>query len=322
MGDVIICLFAAAGYNQAAQGALTAGRRLASALGGHLYVITIGSHNPELNVRIAAGADIVLSADQSELIEYQPESTLDALKQLCREFSPRAILFTHDTYSQEIVPRLAHRLGGSPAGDVIELIAQESAIRVRRSVYGGKAVATMELKRSPVVAWLRPGAPEPLVAGASSIATVRQTRLKLNPDDQVCITERKKESTDKARLEDARVIVSGGCGLEGPESFKDLQDLAALLGAEVAASSSACDSGWCPLSWRVGLTGKKVSPQLYLAVAIHGSSRHLAGISEAKVVAAINIDPQAPIFKHCRFGIIEDYRKVLPLLKERLAALK
>ncbi len=328
MSNVVICLFSAAGYDRAAQGVVGAGRRLADALGGRLQAIALGAHNPELNVRVASLADTVISADQAELVEYQPEPSLDALTQLCRELAPRAILFSNDTYSQELAPRLAHRLGGSAAGDGIELTAQngqneqDGPIRVKRSVYGGKAVATIELKRSPAVVWIRARAFEPVAAGSSSIATVRQTKLELKNGERTRIIERKSESAGEARLEDARVIVSGGRGLGGPEAFKDLQELASLIGAQVAASRAACDSGWCPPSWQVGQTGKKVAPGLYLAVAIRGASQHMAGISDAKVIAAINTDPDAPIFKHCSFGIVEDYKKVVPLLKEKLAALQ
>src|SRR5215475_1711379 len=197
-----------------------------------------------------------------------------------------------------------------------------AAIRVRRSVYGGKAIATIALKKSPAVLWLRARAFEPVATNLASVTTVRQTRLALKSEDRTQIIEHKSEATGVARLEDARVIVSGGRGLGGPEPFKDLQELAAILGGQTAASRAACDSGWCPPSWQVGQTGKKVAPGLYIAVAIRGASQHMAGISDAKNIAAINIDPDAPIFKSCRFGIVEDYRKVIPLLKEKLAALQ
>ncbi|HEX7958053.1 MAG TPA: electron transfer flavoprotein subunit alpha/FixB family protein, partial [Pyrinomonadaceae bacterium] len=98
----------------------------------------------------------------------------------------------------------------------------------------------------------------------------------------------------------------------------ELRPLAEVLGAQLAASRAACDAGWVPPTWQVGQTGKKVTPELYLAVAITGASQHMAGVSEAKTIAAINTDPDAPIFKHCRFGIVEDYRKVVPLLREKL----
>jgi electron transfer flavoprotein alpha subunit len=323
MSNVILCLFSSSGFDRATQGVAGAGRRLADTLGGKLHAIVIGAHNPDLNVRIAAIADAAISADQAELGEYQPERCLDAIAQICRDLAPAAVLFGNDTYSQELAPRLAHRLGGSAAGDGVELSTHEGKVRVKRSVYGGKADATIELKRSPAVVWLRARAFEPAVAaGPASIATVRQTRLTLAAGEATRIVERKSEAAGEARLEDARIIVSGGRGLGGPEPFDDLKALAALLGAQVAASRAACDSGWCPPSWQVGQTGKKVAPGLYLAVAIRGASQHMAGISDAKNIAAINIDADAPIFKSCRFGIVEDYKKVLPLLKEKLAAMQ
>jgi electron transfer flavoprotein alpha subunit len=287
-----------------------------------LHAVILGAHDPELNIRVASVADAVVTADQRELAQYQPESYLDAVTQICREIGPRAVLFGNETYSQELTPRLAHRLGGAAAGDCLDLLLQDGAIRVKRSVYGGKAVATIELKRSPAVLWLRARAFEPVATASSSVTTVRQTRLNLQADDRTRIIERKSEAGGQARLEDARVIVSGGRGLGGPDPFIDLQELAALLGGQTAASRAACDSGWCPPSWQVGQTGKKVAPGLYIAVAIRGASQHMAGISDAKNIAAINIDADAPIFKNCRFGIVEDYKKVVPLLKEKLAALQ
>lgn len=322
MSDVIICLFSGSGYDRVAQGVAGAGRRLADQLGARLHAVIVGAHDPELNIRIASVADAVISADQKELAEYQPELHLNAITQICHEIGPRAVLFGNDTYSQELTPRLAHRLGGAAAGDCLDLTAQDGAIRIKRSVYGGKAVATIELKRSPAVLWLRARAFEPVATASASVTTVRQTRLDFQFDDRTRIIERKNEAGGEARLEDARVIVSGGRGLGGPEPFKDLQELAAMLDGQTAASRAACDSGWCPPSWQVGQTGKKVAPGLYIAVAIRGASQHMAGISDAKNIAAINIDADAPIFKSCRFGIVEDYRKVIPLLKEKLRAMQ
>lgn len=181
-------------------------------------------------------------------------------------------------------------------------------------------MAVVELLRSPAVISLRARAFAPADLRAENPAIVSRAELDLSSVGGPRIVERAVESAGEARLEDARVIVSGGRGLGGPEPFKDLQEVAALIGGQVAASRAACDAGWVPPSWQVGQTGKKVAPGLYLAVAIHGASQHLAGISDAKVIAAINIDADAPIFKHSSFGIVEDYRKVIPLLRERLLA--
>ncbi len=322
MSNVVIALFSAARYDRAAQGLAGAGRRLADQLGGRLHAVVVGAPNADLNTALASVADAVVSADQAELAEYQPEACLAALVELCKPIAPAAVLMSNDTYSQELAPRLAHRLGGSAVGDGVELSAEGGAVRVKRSVYGGKAVATIQLKRSPAVVWLRARAFDVPASASGSVATVAAASVNVATSAPTRIIERKSESSGEARLEDARIIISGGRGLGGPEAFTDLQELAGMLGGMTAASRAACDSGWCPPSWQVGQTGKKVAPGLYLAIAIRGASQHLAGMSDSKVVAAINIDGDAPIFKHCSFGIVEDYKKVVPLLKEKLAAIQ
>ena len=322
MNDVVIILFAAAGFDKAAQGLAGAGRRLADELGGQLRAIVIGIGADTLASEVARVCDTVIVADQAELAEYQPETCLNALVLLCGELSLRAVLLAGDTYSQEIAPRLAHRLGGSAVGDGVELLLEGDALRVSRQVYGGKAQAAIELKRMPAVVWLRARsfAPAPARTEAGEVTCAA---LDIQSDTRTRIVERKRQQQGEARLEEARVIVSGGRGIGGPEPFQtELQPLADLLGAQMAASRAACDAGWVPPTWQVGQTGKKVTPDLYLAIAITGASQHMAGISEAKTISAINTDPDAPIFKHCRFGIVEDYRKVVPLLREKLAALQ
>ncbi|MFL6253561.1 MAG: electron transfer flavoprotein subunit alpha/FixB family protein [Pyrinomonadaceae bacterium] len=318
MNDVLILLFAANGFDKGAQGLAGAGRRLADELGGSLRAVVVGEGAQALAQDVARVADAVLVAEQAELLEYQPETCLNALTQVCRESRPRAVLLANDTYSQELAPRLAHRLGGSAAGDCVEVRVEGDALRVGRQVYGGKAQAVLELKRTPAVVWLRARSFAP-AAAREAAGEVTRAALNIQRDARTRIVERRREGGGEARLEEARVIVSGGRGIGGPEGFEtELRPLAEILGAQLAASRAACDAGWVPPTWQVGQTGKKVTPELYLAIAITGASQHMAGISEAKTIAAINTDPDAPIFKHCRFGIVEDYRKVVPLLRETL----
>jgi electron transfer flavoprotein alpha subunit len=318
MSDVCIILFAANGFDKGAQGLAGAGRRLAEELGGSLRAVVVGEGAEAVAGAAARVADAVVVAEQAELREYQPETYLSALAQLCGEERPRAVLLGNDTYSQELAPRLAHRLGGSAAGDGVEVRAEGGSLRVGRQVYGGKAHAVLELKRSPAVVWLRARSFTP-AAPREAAGEVTRATLNVRPDARTRVVERRREAGGESRLEEARVIVSGGRGIGGPEGFQtELRPLAELLGAQLAASRAACDAGWAPPTWQVGQTGKKVTPELYLAVAITGASQHMAGISEAKNIAAINTDPDAPIFKHCRFGIVEDYRRVVPLLREKL----
>jgi electron transfer flavoprotein alpha subunit len=130
-----------------------------------------------------------------------------------------------------------------------------------------------------------------------------------------------REEAEGIKLEDARIVVAGGRGLGGPEPFADLEELAKVLGAGIGASRAAVDSGWVPASWQIGLTGKTITPDLYITVAISGASQHIAGCSGAKVIVAINKDAEANIFKEARYGVIGDWKKVLTAFTETVREL-
>jgi electron transfer flavoprotein alpha subunit len=315
-------LLAATGFDRAAQGVLGAGRRLADSSGGKLVAVIVGSANEALSSGAAAVADRVLVADHPLLAEYHPELYLKAMTAACQPLSPSAVLLGNDSYSQELSARLARRLEGSSAGDAVSVTAEGGKVRVARGVYGGKAQAVIELKRSPAVVWVRARAMAPADAGGRSAASIEKLSLDLAADERVKVVARHVEAREGVRLEDAQVIVSGGRGLGGPEPFELLKTLANAMNAQMAASRAACDAGWVPASWQVGQTGKKVAPQLYLAIAISGASQHIMGIADSKVICAINTDADAPIFKHCQFGLVEDYQKVIGPLRDKLAQSK
>jgi electron transfer flavoprotein alpha subunit len=313
---------AATGFDRAAQGVLGAGRRLADDAGGKLIAVIVGPSDDALAGAAAAVADRVLVADHPLLSEYHPELYLQALTATCQPLGAMAVLLGNDGYSQELSARLARRLGGSSAGDAVSVSLAGDKIRVSRGVYGGKALAEIELKRSPAVVWVRARAMAPADTTSRSPAQVEKLSLDLADDERVKIVARHVEAREGVRLEDAQVIVSGGRGLGGPEPFELLKTLADAMGAQMAASRAACDAGWVPASWQVGQTGKKVAPQLYLAIAISGASQHVMGIADSKVICAINTDADAPIFKHCQFGLVEDYQKVIGPLRDKLAQSK
>jgi len=318
VADVVCCLFARGGFDRAAQGILGAGRRLADSLGGKLHAVAIGPADDAVAQGAAAVADNVLVVDHALLAEYHPEIYLDALASACKPLAAKAVLLSNDAYGQELAARLAHRLGGSAAGDAVDISAAGDQLRVTRGVYGGKATAVIALNRSPGVVWVRARALEPAAATGKPAGKIQKLSLDLKDSARVKVVSRHVEAKEGARLEEARLIVSGGRGLGGPEPFKELQALASAMGAQMAASRAACDAGWVPPSWQVGQTGKKVAPELYMAIAISGASQHIMGIADSKVICAINRDPDAPIFKHCRFGLVEDYQKVVGPLREKL----
>jgi electron transfer flavoprotein alpha subunit len=318
--DVVICLFASNGYDRAAQGVAGAGRDLAGQLGGSLHAVIVGPTEEITTSAVAAVADAVTVLDQAELGDYQPELSLAALQQACEKLDPAAVLLGSNTASLELTARLAARLGGSPMSDGTALKVVDGAIRVTRSAYGGKAEAVFELKKSPAVVWLRARGFEPAVPTGGE-ASVEKTIVGLPDPVPTRIVDRHVEETEGVPLEDAQLVVGGGRGIGGAEPFDELKELAEVMTAAVGASRAACDEGWVPPSAQIGQTGKKIAPELYLAIAISGAAQHVLGISDAKAVCAINNDPDAQIFRHSHFGIVEDYRKVVPVLIERLRAL-
>ncbi len=321
MANVAVCVLGSFGYDRAAQGAIGAGRALAESVGGELHVLVVGPAADDAVAALAGVADRVLIGGAGELSDHQPEQALQAAQQLHEAGGGDyvAVLMSNDTYSQEIAPRLAHRLGGSSMADVAAIRAEGDELLAQRTAYGGKAISIYRLKKQPAIVWLRARGFEPAPERPSS-GEITSVDLDLDPP-RIRITGREVAEQEGVRLEDAQIIVSGGRGLGGPEPFQELKKLADAIGAEQGASRAACDAGWVPPNWQVGQTGKKVAPELYLAIAISGASQHLLGMGDSKVVAAINTDADAPIFKHCSFGIVEDYKQVVPLLTEKLAAL-
>ncbi len=241
------------------------------------------------------------------------EAAVDALAALCRATSPDVVLLAKTDFGANTGPRLAFRLGSAFAQDCTAIsIGANGAPTVTRPVYGGSATAEFELSGAmPAIITVRPGAYEAGPSGARP-ELVRFDVSAAIRTPKVQLIETVSEERAGVRLEEAAVVVSGGRGLGGPAPFKLLTELAGLLGGAVGASRAACDAGWIDHSHQVGLTGKTVSPRLYLAVGLSGASQHMAGCSGAGNIVGINRDPEANIFKEARFGVAGDWQKVLP----------
>jgi electron transfer flavoprotein alpha subunit len=314
--DVLICLIAPRRWDRASAGLAGAGQRLAGELGGALHALVVAPASPGIADELAGlvHSVTVVEADQP----LDPEPLLATVAEFARDLEARVILLGNDAACQELTPRLAARLGGSPLGDGAAVTFANGCIQVTRAVYGGKAVATYALARSPAVVWLRtraqaPGVPATRPGGVRTFSAIEPKTTFPR------VVERFEEPAEGVPLEEARVIVAGGRGIGGAEGFRELAALASVMEAALGCSRPVCDEGWAPPSWQIGQTGKRVAPDLYLAVAISGASQHVLGMADSRVVAAINTDPQAAIFAHASFGIVEDYRKVVPALVTRLA---
>ena len=295
--------------------------------GGPVGVMLAGaSVGGAAQTAIAQGADVVYTVESAVLADSQdgadaPADVLvAAAAAVVAKADPRIVLGAKTLLGRDVMPRLAYRLGTALASDCTALALDEDGrLLATRPTYGGAADATVRCLSRPAVASLRPKTVDALPADAARAGVVVAVDAAI--DASVVRTrsiERVEQAEEGLRLEDARVIVSGGRGLGGPEPFEQLEALAKLLGGAVGASRAACDAGWVPTSYQVGLTGKTVTPELYIAVGISGASQHMAGCASAKAIVAINKDAGANIFKEARFGVMGDWAKVLPAFTEQL----
>ncbi|MFB3053618.1 MAG: electron transfer flavoprotein subunit alpha/FixB family protein, partial [Dehalococcoidia bacterium] len=196
-------------------------------------------------------------------------------------------------------------------------------LQASRSCYGGSARARYTINGMPQIATLRAKVFDPPERDDSRQAEVAKQSADVSADViRTRIVSRRKEEVEGVRLEDAPVVVSGGRGLGGPEGFQPLEELAGILGGAVGATRAVCDMGWYPVAAQVGLTGKVVTPDLYIAVGISGASQHMAGISQVKNIVAINKDAEANIFQAARFGVVGDWKEVIPAFTEMVRELK
>ena len=304
---------------------LAAGREVSERLGLTLSLAVSGNDVGQAAQEAATlGAKRVYAAEDGLLTGAQPELVLEAWTQICRQTDPAIVLVARTTAGRDLAPRLAVRLGVGLAQDCLEVTVDEASGRMiaHRPVYGGNAMAAVVCNGTPQMVCIRPKAYEPSERDDSEIAEV--IPLSLSLDDsmaRVKLVERVSEESEGVQLESAKIVVAGGRGLGSPAPFKDLEIIAGLLGAGIGASRAAVDAGWVPPSWQIGLTGKTITPDLYITVAISGASQHMAGCSGSKVIVAVNKDAEANIFKEARYGVVGDWQKVLPSFTETLREL-
>ena len=271
----------------------------------------------------AIGAADVPGADRVILISHAAlkdggtggyDAPVLAVAALHETITPDVVLFAKTDFGSIVGPRLAFKLGAAVAQDCIDvaLDADTGRVAVTRPVFGGNALGIYGfLGDGPQIATVRPGVFDP-VEGEGTGAVEQFDVDDIMTGVRSILIETVLQEGEGVRLEDADVIISGGRGLGGPEPFEQLQELADLLGGAVGASRAACDAGWIDHSYQIGLTGKSVSPSVYLSVGISGASQHMAGLSGARNIVAINKDGDANIFKSARFGVVGDWEKVLP----------
>ena len=303
-----------------AREALAFGSRLASSTGGELEAVLVG-HNIEEAAKEAVtyGANIVYTVSNPLLNQYQTDIYVDTLNSVFEQSDADIFILSFDRRGKELVGRLATRARASAITEVVNFITEGSNVKWVRPIYGDKAFGEYTTTKTKTVVGMRPKSQEPAIPDHNLTGEIKPITVNVSEEDAITkIVETIQSALSGIKLEDARIIVSGGRGLEGSEGFEELQQLAEVIGGTVGASRAACDAGWVPSSFQVGQTGAVVAPDLYIAVGISGASQHLAGITNSKTIVAINNDPEAPIFKRANIGIVADYKTVIPAMTEKL----
>jgi len=302
----------------------TAARALARQTGGRTVACVLGAALRKATEDAARlGIDAVVVIDDASLARYSALAYRTALAAAIDKVDPRILLLPATFMGRDLAPRVAVRCGAALATDVTELeVNADGALDVRRPVYNGKAFCHVAFPAQRLaIASVRLNTFPP--AAGDAAAAVEQLAFTPAPsDDRQQTTEIARAGGSVKDVTEADIIVSGGRVLKSEENFqKLLYPLADALGGAVGASRAACDAGYQPHSRQVGLTGKTVTPKLYIACGISGAIQHLAGMRGSKVIVAINTDPEAPIFKVADYGIVDDLFKVVPVLTEAVKAL-
>ncbi len=304
---------------------LGCGRQLAGSLGQELFCLLAGGDVAGLaQEAVTFGADRVYVVSDPLLEEYQADSYLFVVEKVVRQVNPQVLLLGQTAIGRDLAPRLAFRLETALTTDCVELAIDpdSKSLLQTKPVYGGNAQAVFATEFYPQMATVRVKAMSPLERDDSRKGEVITVEAGLDPSSiRTRLLERVAEKAEGVRLEDAEVVVSGGRGIGSAEGFRQLEELAQILKGAVGASRPPCDNGWVPTGYQVGLTGKIIAPDLYFAVGVSGASQHMTGCSGAKTIVAVNKDPEANIFREAHYGVVGDWKNILPAFTAKVREL-
>jgi electron transfer flavoprotein alpha subunit len=296
--------------------AITAAREL----GGDYGLLLLGHDLGEMAQALTGfGASTVLIADDPALAEPLADRYAAVIADAFRKVGASTLLATSSTFSKDILPRVAALLDAPMLTDVLALEQAEGTLSYRRPVSAGSMLATVQLQGDKRVLTIRAAA---FAAPENDSASSPVERLAVDPaslPDGMQFVSREERVSDRPDLTEARVVIGGGRPLKDKETFDRLVGgLADLLGGAIGATRAAVDTGLAPNDYQIGQTGKVIAPELYVALGISGAIQHLAGIKDARIIVAINKDPDAPIFQMATYGLVGDLHQLVPQLIEAL----
>jgi electron transfer flavoprotein alpha subunit len=299
--------------NQALKGATLNTVAAAQAIGGDIDLLVAG-HSCAAVAEAAAkvvGIRKVLVADAAPYAHHLAENLCALVAELGAKYDN--ILVPATTTGKNFLPRVAALLDLQPISDVVEVVSPDT---FKRPIYAGNAIATVQSLDAKKLLTVRATGFDPIAAdgAAAEIETVNVVHdANISSFEGEALAE-----SDRPELTAARVVISGGRGMQNGENFALLEKVADKLGAAMGASRAAVDAGFVPNDMQVGQTGKIVAPELYIAVGISGAIQHLAGMKDSKVIVAINKDEEAPIFQVADYGLVADLFEAIPALEAKL----
>jgi len=300
--------------------AIAAGKQIAN--GGEVVAVLVGDHIGNLGEEmIQYGADRVLTVEDEKLKHYTSDGYSQALLSIIDEENPEGIVFGHTALGKDLSPKIASKLNIGLISDVTAIEEKDDDNIFTRPIYSGKAFEKKKIIDGIVFITIRPNNIDSLSKDENKTGEIQSISVEIK-DLRTIIKEVVKKTSEGVDLSEAKVIIAGGRGVKSAEGFEPLHELANVLGGAVGASRGACDADYCDYSLQIGQTGKVVTPDLYIACGISGAIQHLAGMSNSKVIVAINKDPEANIFNVADYGIVGDLFEVVPLLTEEFRRMK
>lgn len=290
--------------------------------GGEVVSVLLGDSVKDLTTELGQyGADRIITVEHPHLKQYTSDGFGQALLAVIDQEKPEAIVFGHTALGKDLSPKIASKLQIGLVSDVTAIEGAGDASVYIRPIYSGKAFEKVKVKDGIDFITIRPNNIAPLAKDESKSADVSSVTVDIT-NLRTIIKEVVRKSSEGVDLSEAKVVIAGGRGVKSEEGFAPLQELADVLGGAVGASRGACDADYCDYSLQIGQTGKVVTPDLYIAAGISGAIQHLAGMSNSKIIVAINKDPEANIFKVADYGIVGDLFEVIPMLIEEFKNIK
>ena len=306
---------------------LAKSKQIAAALKTDITAVLLGQNVDSLaSDLIAHGANQVIVSDDPLFKSFNTDAYTVQIAKLLNDNKPEVVFFGATNNGRDLAPRLAAVVDTGLTADCTQLDVDEetSKLLMTRPAFGGNLMATIICpEHNPQMATVRPGVFTAEEANPGLTGDIITVETYVKPEQVIVkVVEEIKEKASDVDITEATVLVSGGRGLGSSEGFKLLQQLADVLDGTLAASRAAVDEGWIGHDHQVGQTGKTVQPDLYIAVGISGAIQHLAGMSNARTIIAINKDPEAAIFKSAHYGIVGDYKEVIPAMIKAIESKK